>query len=120
MSTPIFDDEEPNPNEAIERGENTKSIRVRGPTFAASESSVDDLSSEILRTIPQIEGELVRCRRIFGNCYRCNWWALRGSGDYDNPSMSGLVVTTHRIVRSRLLRATRTQGGLSIESDPRQ
>jgi hypothetical protein len=87
----------------------------RGPTFAEPEQPVVDLASEVVATIGRSPGERVTCRRIVGNNYRCNWWAAENTRHYDNPTMSGLTVTTHRVVRSQLLRITRSKGKLVFE-----
>jgi hypothetical protein len=34
--------------------------------------------------------------------------------------MGGLLVTTHRVIRSQMLRVTKTSAGLVIEPDPCQ
>lgn len=88
----------------------------RGPTFAAPELPIADLSAEVAATIDRSPGERVTCRRIVGNNYRCNWWAVQGTGRYDNPAMSGLMVTTHRVVKSHLLRITKPADKLVIQA----
>jgi hypothetical protein len=95
-----------------------RSHAEHGPSFAAPEPKVEDLSAQIARSVSKSAGERVTCRRISGNHYRCNWWSARGTGDYDNPSMTGQLVTTHRVVRSELLRVTRTGSGLRIDTVP--
>jgi hypothetical protein len=97
------------------RVEDDESQRERGPTFAEPEQPVVDLTSEIVATISRSPGERVTCRRIVGNNYRCNWWAAGNTHRYDNPTMSGLTVTTHRVVRSQMLRITRSKGQLVFE-----
>lgn len=87
-----------------------------GPSFAAAEPKVEDLSVQIARSVAKTVDERVTCRRISGNHYRCNWWSARGTADYDNPSMAGPLVTTHRVVRSELLRVTRTGAQLRMET----
>lgn len=76
-----------------------------------------DLSAEIIRMVDKQPGDLVTCRWLFDDHYRCNWWAASPSGDYDNPSMSGLMVTTHRVRLSRFLTVTRTATGLVLSHD---
>lgn len=76
-----------------------------------------DLSAEIIRMVDKQPGDLVTCRWLFDDHYRCNWWSASPSGDYDNPSMSGLMVTTHRVRQSRFLTATRTDAGLILSHD---
>lgn len=73
-----------------------------------------DLSAEIIRMVEKEPGDLVTCRWLFDDNYRCNWWARSASRDFDNPSMEGLMVTTHRIRQSRFLTATKTAAGLVL------
>lgn len=87
----------------------------RGPSFAAAEPRVDDLSAEIARSVTKSPGQRVTCRRIVGNKYRCNWWAALSTNGYDNPGMTGQMVTTHRVAHSELLHVTLTGSGLKIE-----
>ena len=77
---------------------------------------IEDLSAEIARTVPRSAREQVTCRRISNNHYRCNWWTPEGTGDYDNPQMQGLLVTTNRITKSQFLRVTRSAGELKMEN----
>jgi hypothetical protein len=78
----------------------------------------EDLSDEISRTVEKHPGDLVRCTRVSIDGYRCNWWAAHSTGGYDNPDMTGLLVTTHRVRRSRFLRVTKEQGHLVIRELP--
>ena len=87
----------------------------RGPSFATSEPSVQDLSAEIVDAVRKSPGERVTCRRVFDNKYRCNWWSAGGTSKYDNPEMTGQLVTTHRVSRSEMLRVVKTPAGLVIE-----
>jgi hypothetical protein len=73
-----------------------------------------DLSGEIVRSIARNAREQVTCRRVGQNHYRCNWWSLQGTGEYDNPGMAGLLVTTSRISRSQFLRVIKTGEQLQI------
>jgi hypothetical protein len=68
----------------------------------------DDLSSEIVAYVEKQAGDVVKCRRIDKDNYRCNWWAAQATGGYDNPGMFGLLVTTHRVRKSQFLRVTRS------------
>ena|SRR5438045_9578335 len=73
-----------------------------------------DLSDEIAKTVEKRPDDRVTCRRIYGNSYRCNWWSASDSAKYDNPQMSGNLVTTHTIRKSRFLNVTRGATGLVI------
>jgi len=87
-------------------------------TTELPESGPQDLSGEIISTIARGTDERVTCKRISGNHYRCNWWAPEKLSGYDNPGMQGLLVTTHRVRRSRFLNVTKTAQGLVIEDPP--
>ena len=90
-----------------------------GPKFASPETPVQDLSSELMRELPRSPDERVRCRRVIGNHYRCNWWAPRNASQHDIQG-SGLISTRYRVIQSQMLRVTLTAEGLLIERGPRQ
>jgi hypothetical protein len=88
-------------------------------TFAPAETTkpaapVGDLSSEIAATVERQPGDRVRVTYVGGSNYRVNWWAPGSTADYDNPGMSGLVVTTHVVRKSRFVSATKTGDKLAI------
>ena len=90
--------------------------------FAGGRGAPDvgqDLSNEICRAVEKEPGDLVRCTRVSLDGYRCNWWAAQSTGGYDNPGMTGLLVTTHRVRRSRFLRVTNANGHLVIREPTR-
>lgn len=90
-----------------------------GLTFAEAQEKVVDLADEILKVLPRSRAERVTCRRITGNYYRCNWWAPEETDGYDNPRMTGMTVTTHRIHKSQMLHVTRGANGLDIRKPAR-
>ena len=67
-----------------------------------------DLSRTLEQAMSKQSDEKVRCVRVFGSFYRCNWWQS-DSGDRTSS------VTTHKIVRSMFVRATVTPDGLQID-----
>src|SRR2546423_692484 len=81
---------------------------------SSSQAADPDLSAEIAGSIERQVGEHVNCRRVSGRKYRCNWWSPKSTSTHDNPRMEGLVVTTHVVIRSRFLTASRTERGLVI------
>jgi hypothetical protein len=81
---------------------------------AAKPAPSADLSAEIVKKVKKEPGDRVTCRRIAGDNYRCNWWAAATAAGYDNPSMSGLTVTTHRVRQSRFLCVVSGPEGLVI------
>ena len=71
-----------------------------------------DLSAEISLAVEREKGEQVRCRRVFGDNYRCNWLAP----DVRPGNRGGsLALETYRVRNSRLLRVRKTEQGLVIE-----
>lgn len=74
---------------------------------AGTDKASEDLSQEMQRTVNKEPGEFVRCTKVGENNYRCNWWGVEDTGSYDNPMMGGLLVTTHRVRRSRFLTVTK-------------
>lgn len=95
---------------------------VAGPAFAAPERhDAADLSAAIIEAVSRRAGEQVRCRRIHGNRYRCNWWGHRNDPGPSERSASGVLNwTTCRVVRSQMLRVTNTPDGLVIVVEPDQ
>ena len=75
----------------------------------------EDLSGEIAKTVSKNPGEQVTCRRVSHDHYRCNWWTLDNTAAYDNPKMSGLMVTTSTICQSQFLRVTKQSNALKIQ-----
>lgn len=86
--------------------------------FAAAPAGGADLSAEVVRAVERLPEDRVRCTRVGSDVYRCNWWAPHSLHGYDNPSMAGLTVTTHRVRQSQFLRVTRTAAGLVIAVCP--
>ena len=83
---------------------------------ASARTDPVDLSAEIAARVERQDGDIVKCVRINGEHYRCNWWAAQATGAYDNPGMSGPLVTTHRVRQSQFLRVTRSASrGLVIQ-----
>jgi hypothetical protein len=74
-----------------------------------------DYSNEVSQAVERLPGDQVRCTFVGNSNYRCNWWAPQATRGYDNPAMGGLLVTTHRVRKSRLLRVTREGERLVIE-----
>ena len=91
------------------------SDRPTDPSNGTKDPGTGDLSSEIAASIGHGSDERVTCKRVSGSRYRCNWWAPASATGYDNPLMNGLLVTTHRVRRSRFLTVTKTAEGLLIE-----
>ncbi|HEX8913034.1 MAG TPA: hypothetical protein VF796_11790 [Humisphaera sp.] len=73
-----------------------------------------NLSAQVVAAVEREPGDLVKCTWVGGNNYRCNWWAARPTGGYDNPAIRGQTYGTHVVRQSRFLHVTPTAGGLSI------
>jgi hypothetical protein len=76
----------------------------------------EDLSAQIALAVERWPDDLVRCTRVGGSCYRCNWWSPDNRTSYDNPGMGGMMVTTHSVRMSRFLIVTKTYDGLQIRA----
>lgn len=66
-----------------------------------------DYSEAIEQSLARRSNEELRCVRVFGDRYRCNWWRR------DDGAAEEIAVRT--VVRSKFLRVTRTAAGLEIE-----
>lgn len=75
----------------------------------ASQFGTEDLSKEIEQSIEREKGEQIRTVRVFGDCYRCNWWV-------HDKMPNQLWLTTGKITKSRLLRATKKNDKLLVEN----
>src|SRR5881227_3149142 len=73
-----------------------------------------DLSAQISAALDKRAGETVKCVRVFGDNYRCNWWAQDDPAA--SPSSGGLPLdgTMLRVRRSSFLTVTSTPDGLQI------
>ena len=67
-----------------------------------------DLSKEIEQSMERQPDESIKVVRVFGDCYRCNWWVQDKA-----PQLHWLA--TGKIRRSALVRATKTKDGLLNE-----
>jgi hypothetical protein len=83
---------------------------------AASDTIVDvDLSAEINAAMATEHGETVRCVRVYGDNYRCNWWKRREHPTTGKPMASGFDVSELRVKRSSFLKVRKTAEGLRIQ-----
>ena len=79
----------------------------------------NDLSPQIVGAMKRQPGDEVRCVHVSGDKYRCNWWALQTTDEYDNPKMrGGQLGTTYRIRKSCFLRVTKSGEKLTITELP--
>jgi hypothetical protein len=71
-----------------------------------------DLSAEIALTVERLKGERVKCRRIFGDNYRCNWLTVDEGAAQRGRS---LALDSYRIRTSKFLRVKKVGEQLVIE-----
>lgn len=86
-------------------------------SFNAGPARADgDLSREIERAVPKQPSDRVRCVRVFGDCYRCNWWAPPPSpaSPAAGRSIAWNTGATHHVRQSKFLIATAPEGALKI------
>lgn len=76
-----------------------------------------DLSAEIALTVQRLQGEKVKCRRIFGDNYRCNWLEVDERAAQRGQA---LALQTYRIRDSKFLRVKKVGESLVIEDLTRQ
>ena len=67
-------------------------------------SAKEDLSAELSSHVARRLGDDVRCVRVYGDSYRCNWWTRSSAG----------IVGDAKIRQSRFLRVTRVNGKLVV------
>ena len=95
---------------------------MRQEFFSESNSAASaqsDLSAEIVETVKRQPGDEVRCVHVAGDKYRCNWWSVSETEEYDNPKMrGGQLATTYRIRKSCFMRVTKTGAKLTIVEMP--
>ena len=75
-----------------------------------------NLSGDIERTMEKEPNEQVRCVRVFGDFYRCNWWAPaapRATNVARDATYS--VFDSHRVRKSSFLSASVQEGRLVVK-----
>src|SRR5580692_9733885 len=73
-----------------------------------------DLSRDIERMIGKEPHDRVKCVRVYGDRYRCNWWAPPVD-KISSPAFNWAFVTTHQVRKSRFLNASMSSGQLVVE-----
>jgi hypothetical protein len=85
-------------------------------SFAEPSAKTDiDRSAEVLQLLPKEPRDQVTCVRVFGDFYRCNWWAPGALPGRNRPEMPGLEVSTYRVRKSQFVRAILSEGKLLVE-----
>ena len=77
-------------------------------TLAQPAPASEDLSDAIEQTMEKEPGEEIRTIRVFGNCYRLNWWAR-------DKSPHAWFEAGGTIRKSRFVRATKVDDRLVLE-----
>ena len=73
-----------------------------------------DLSKEIERAMEREPRDQVRCVRVFGNYYRCNWWCpVAGPATRMDYNWGGILMDFIR--KSRFLTASMQGGNLVVK-----
>ena len=88
-------------------------VQAHKPSFASAPTAERDLSREIEQAVEREPMDRVRCVRVFGNFYRCNWWSRLGRAhrgeDFD---WAGLI--TDHVRKSRFFSVTMQTGQMVI------
>jgi len=74
-----------------------------------------DLSTQIERAVQRDPLDKVKCVRVFGDNYRCNWWAEPDGAISGRHVSAWGALATLRIRKSRFLNVTIVDGGLVIK-----
>jgi len=75
----------------------------------------ENLAQQVAAAVDKLPDDVVRCTKVFGTYYRCNWWTASPVGGYDSPWMKGgQLGTDHRVRKSQFLCAIRSDDGLVI------
>src|SRR3954466_4689362 len=74
-----------------------------------------DLSTQVEHAVQREPLDRVKCVHVFGNFYRCNWWADPGVGVASKHASIWGLVATQRVRKSRFLDATLVDGALVIK-----
>jgi hypothetical protein len=80
-----------------------KEMKIGPPRPAAV-----DLSNEIEQSIAREQGDRITVVRLFGDCYRCNWWA-------QDKTPHPFWLASGTIRKSQFLRVTKTSDRLHVE-----
>jgi len=80
---------------------------------AAEPRSDKDLSQQIEQAVEREPLDQVKCVRVFGNYYRCNWWSRAGAQSRLEYNWAGLLMDVIR--KSCFLSVTMQAGQLVIK-----
>ena len=87
-------------------------IRVASANVA--ENAQADRSAEVAQLLNKQPRDHLTCVRVYGDFYRCNWWA---PGDVANRpgAIEWLEISTYRVRKSQFVKATMNDGKLAVE-----
>ena len=85
------------------------------PFAAATANPARDLSREIESAVEREPLDRVRCVRVFGDYYRCNWWSPPEKEHARRPMADWAALAMNRVRKSRFLTASDRSGRLVIE-----
>ena len=88
--------------------------KVANPRVKRDRSDTPDLSADIAQTMDKRPGERVKCTRVYGDNYRCNWIAPDKRASALAPRTT-MTIPSLYIRRSKMLRVRKTSGGLVVE-----
>jgi hypothetical protein len=74
----------------------------------------NDLSAEVERVVDREPLDWVRCVRVFGDFYRCNWWSRKGPTRQGQDFDWAALITDH-VRKSRFYKVTLQMGKLVID-----
>jgi hypothetical protein len=74
-----------------------------------------DRSREIEQVMDKEPHDHVKCVHVFDDFYRCNWWAAGTAALLGGQMIEGLEVSTYRVRKSQMVRATMSHGKLLVE-----
>jgi len=83
-------------------------VQVAKQETNARPAAEGDLSKEIALSLERKADERLRVVRLFGDCYRCNWWV-------QDPGPHPFWLSTGTIRKSRFVRASMAGDRLRIE-----
>ena len=73
-----------------------------------------DLSKRVERAVSKDPLDRVKCVRVYGDFYRCNWWNQTGDGVAPRHVSAWGEVAMQRVRKSRFLKVTVAAGELVI------
>jgi len=74
-----------------------------------------DLSRRIEKAIQKDPLDRVKCARVYGDFYRCNWWNQSSPELATKDTSAWSVIAMQRVRKSRFLKVTVVAGKLVID-----